>query len=361
MPSKDRSRGTWRAQVRHEGKLHRKDFGTKLEAQQWESHKRAELKEASQAKTQTATDSGDFFNQYLDHAELHFSRATYKEKKGLVLRFLEMFGNVSVYDVTPAMINEYLQKQAQTRTANAANRDRKNLLAMWNWGQQILDLPMNPVVKMRPYPHERRPQYTPPTEDVLKLLAAATPEERVFLQCYLQTGARRGEIFRWTWNEDINFEKREVRLGTKKTRDGSMEYQWLPMSDELYEELWSWWKRRPIKDTPYVFVSTSKNPGRHYGKPYTERRWFMETLCKRAGVKAFGFHALRRYVASVLADTHKVSAKTIQRILRHKSVTTTERYIQNINKDLNSIVNLLGTKSTQEEHPKTSKGLGNEP
>jgi len=126
-----------------------------------------------------------------------------------------------------------------------------------------------------------------------------------------------------------------------------MHYEWLPMSDELHEELWWWWNHRPIKDTPFVFVSTSNKPGRHYGKPYTERRWFMETLCKRAGVRPFGFHALRRYVASVLADTHKVSAKTVQRILRHKNLATTERYIQNLNRDLEATVKLLEIKSTQ--------------
>lgn len=358
MPSRDKSRGVWKGQVRHEGKIYRKNCRTKREAEEWEHAKKAELKEGSQAQTQTGTDSGNFFNQYLDHAKLAFTEGVYKEKKTLVTRFLEMFGNVSVHDVTPEMVHEYLQKQAQTRSGYSANRDRKNLLAMWHWGQQILDLPRNPVAKMRPYPHERGPQYTPPTEDVLKLLAAATPEERVFLQCYLQTGARRGEIFRWTWNEDVNFERREVRLGTRKTRDGSMEYEWLPMSDELYDELWWWFKHRPIKDTPYVFVSTSEKPGRHYGKPYTERRWFMATLCKRAGVKPFGFHALRRYVASVLADTHKVSAKTVQRILRHKHLATTERYIQNLNKDLKSVVDLLGTKSTPKSTPKSTKTVG---
>ena len=63
----------------------------------------------------------------------------------------------------------------------------------------------------------------------------------------------------------------------------------------------------------------------HYGKPFTSRRRFIKGTCKRAGVKEFGFHALRRYVASVLADTHKVSAKTIQRILRHKNLSTTEK------------------------------------
>ncbi len=113
------------------------------------------------------------------------------------------------------------------------------------------------------------------------------------------------------------------------------------MNDELYDSLWWWGNNRPIKDAPYVFVSTSY---RYHGQPFTTRRRFMASLCQRAGVKPFGFQALRRYVASVLADTHKVSAKTIQRILRHKNVTTTERYMRNINQDLHAVVNLLSNK-----------------
>jgi integrase len=70
----------------------------------------------------------------------------------------------------------------------------------------------------------------------------------------------------------------------------------------------------------------------------------MNGLCKRAGVRSFGFHALMRYVASLLADTYKVSAKTIQRIMRHKNVSTTERHIRNINRDLTATMNLLAKK-----------------
>jgi len=88
------------------------------------------------------------------------------------------------------------------------------------------------------------------------------------------------------------------------------------------------------------------------GKPFTTRRKFLKGLCKRAGIRPFEFHALRRYVASVLADTHKVSAKTIQRVLRHKNVMTTERHIQNINQDLAGTINLLSGKGPHEGSPK---------
>ncbi len=356
MPFRVKGRKGWQGQVRHQGKLYRADFPTKHQAADWEARKRKELNQGTQSKTRTGMDLLDFCNKYLDHAELRFTKKVFKEKKALCETLIERWKDIEVQAVTPEMVNEYLAEQAKKRSNNAHNKDRKNLLAMWNWGLKIVGLPNNPVALIDKLPHDRKPQYTPPTVDMLKVLATAKREERVLLSCYIQTAARRSEIFRWTWVEDINFEKRQIRLGTRKTRDGSMEYEWLRMSDELYDDLWWWWNNRTIKESPYVFVSTSN---RYYGQPFTTRRQFVKGLCKRAGVKEFNFHALRRYVASFLADTQKVSAKSIQRLLRHKNVTTTERYIQNIDHDMEYTVNLLKTKSSQEELTKHDKELDN--
>jgi len=82
----------------------------------------------------------------------------------------------------------------------------------------------------------------------------------------------------------------------------------------------------------------------------------MKGLCKKTEVKSFGLPVLLRHVTSVFADTHMLSAKTIQRILRHKNMMMTEKYIANINPDLDDIENLLGEKSTQEERRKSKKG-----
>jgi len=91
----------------------------------------------------------------------------------------------------------------------------------------------------------------------------------------------------------------------------------------------------------------------------------MERLCIRAGVKPFGFHALRRHVASMLADRHQISSKTVLRILRRKSLQTTERYLYNVNRDLRGGLGLLNGEGLttnpftelvieKEDHPEAS-------
>jgi integrase len=109
----------------------------------------------------------------------------------------------------------------------------------------------------------------------------------------------------------------------------------------------------------------SQNAGTDLAKPRSvaprsQSAITFENCYKLAGVKSFGFHALVATPLPLLADTHKVSAKTIQPILRHKKVTTTERYMQNINRDLGATINLLSEKGYQERLPNNSKGLGNE-
>jgi integrase len=293
-----------------------------------------------------------FSTKYLDYAE-RFSKKVYQEKKAVVERILSAWGpDTLVMDITAEMAEAYLMDQKQKRSANASNKDRKNLHAMFAKGKTY-GIRHNPFADTEKFPHDGKPQYTPPNEDVEKLLEVATRAERVFLDCYLQTAARRSEIFRWTWIEDINFDRRAYRLGTRKTRDGSMEYEWFPMSDDLYESLWWQWQNRKFKRSPYVFVSD--HPGPNYGKPFTTRRKFMKGLCKRAGVTPFGFHALRRYVASILVDQHKASLKTVQRILRHKKMATTERYVQALNDDLRQTMNLLSRGSVPESGTRNKK------
>jgi integrase len=237
-----------------------------------------------------------------------------------------------VSKLKPADVLKYVVKQMEDRSGYAANKDRKNLVAAWNWGMKYMKPTLagpNPCLVDR-MPEQRQPRYVPPEEDFWKVYEKAEAQDKVMLLAFLHSAARRGEIFRLEW-ADVDFGNERVRLWTRKRIDGTFEYDWLPMTTELRKSLLWWWEHRPIKDQPNVFLCLDeKDCNREtYGKPFQYRQHFMKKMCEKAGVKKFGFHAIRHLSASIL---HKLGYEVaaIQAILRHKSPSTTERYLRSI-------------------------------
>lgn len=114
-----------------------------------------------------------------------------------------------------------------------------------------------------------------------------------------------------------------------------MEYDVLPMTEKLTEALNGHFKQ---SSSFSVFVSESD-------KNYVERIKFMPNMCKKVGVKPFGYHAIRHLTATTLYH-NGCDLATIQTILRHKSPSTTERYLKTlgvtkVKTALNSLTNIM--------------------
>ena len=56
------------------------------------------------------------------------------------------------------------------------------------------------------------------------------------LMCYLYFAARRNEVFSLK-REDIDLKRRKVRLFTRKRKDGALEFDWIPIADQLFPVL----------------------------------------------------------------------------------------------------------------------------
>jgi len=343
MPSLITKRGLkrWRGTVMFKGERRDKLFPdatkkTYRKAVQWEKEIQKEL-----AKTQTAMGCLTILKwaeRYLDFVQERFASKTYGEKKSALSRLCKSLKpELPVENLSPSMALAFLRTQAKERSGNASNKDRKNLSAAWEWGRKYLnEFPkddVNPFRSVDKFPEKRSPRYVPSEDDFWKVYNVAEGQDQIMLLTYLHLAARRKEIFNLTWT-DVDFGNNQVRLWTNKRESGNQESDWLPMTPELRGALMGWWQDRPDKNSSYVFVCLDHIPANEhlYGKPFTSRQHFMKRLCKKAKVKHFGFHSIRHLTASILY--HKgYDVAVIQAILRHKSPTTTNRYLKSLGQE----------------------------
>lgn len=322
----------WVAQVKTKKGRKEKIFLTKKDAITWESEVRSNPEMIWPEKTNTVS-LFDWSQKYLDYAQVQFSQVTYKEKKAVFKRLLtELEPSHPVSELTPGHIQMYMAKQKLERSGYAANKDRKNLVAAWNWATEYMNpkLPKPNPCQVKKMPEVRSPRYVPPEGDFWKVYDLTDGQDSVLLLAFLYLAARRGEVFRLMW-DDIDFENDKIRLWTSKRQGGNFESDWLPMTEELKKALLWWQENRPIKEVENVFVCLEeKNFCKEvYGQPFKHRQHFMPNLCKRAGVKPFGFHAIRHLTASTLYRTGSAAAD-IQAVLRHQSATTTAKYLKSL-------------------------------
>lgn len=260
---------------------------------------------------------------------------------GLKVFFQNFDPDMSVDALRPIDTLGHFQTQMERRSGNAANKDRKNFLAAWEWGMKYLDPPLpapNPfaVEKM---PEERHPRYIPPQEDLDRVYETARGQDQLMLMAYIHLAARRQEVFRLRW-EDVDFPGGRIRLFTRKRQNGTYEFDWLPMTQELHQALQ---EHMEESNSEWVF------PNPETEKAYYERKRWMKGLCREAGVKHFGLHAIRYLSASVLAEKG-VPSLHVKDILRHKKLSTTERYLRRLG-DLKTSVEMLSKKKKPSGEP----------
>ncbi|MCL2029329.1 MAG: site-specific integrase [Deltaproteobacteria bacterium] len=231
--------------------------------------------------------------------------------------------------MTPQFAHEYLSEIKDKRGPHAANKARKHIVAAWNWGYDFIDeFPdkLCPFRKVRPFPVKPQDRYVPPDEDIIKVLNLMTGQDALMVAMYLQTGARKSELFRLTW-DDVDLTRRLIRLTDKKVRGGGWRERWMSIDEDLAEVLARWQVERPLKAKNVFMQLADHHSGAiEVGDPFKQRRHFMNRLCERAGVRPFGFHALRHWGAARIFKARGLNEA--QMFMGHSRATTTDRYIK---------------------------------
>jgi len=367
----------WRARAEVNGQRYpiRGTFKLKSEARAAVKAKRDEIKNRLQVAKTTGTslDLYELTGAYLDWAETQFAYKTYAEKRHCLQRFAAFTGDIQPYEVTTEQVGRFIDERAREQSGYAANKDRKNLLAFFNWLNRRYHLGLDPVSVIENKPHTKKPRRLIPIQDIYRVIMAAPMPEKALMAAYWHTAGRRGEILRWTWADDVNLTERWVRLGTRKNKDGSMEYERLWMNKDLHSLLTEVWRKHRDPEKPYVFpryFEPDEAGNNHKGEQRIQRflmgyvrKWKttkleprekrIPGLCEKAEVMPFGFHDIRHSASKYLNDLQKVGMKGVQRMLRHKRQTTTEIYLEGSYSELRPVMELLEWDSVMEALEKT--------
>ncbi len=336
MPSLEKD-GTYKGRLRLSGcpQKVKRGFKTWKAAKKWEIEQEEELKNPTPQETIPLTFS-QASQKYLENNAKHTEQNTFRYKAHIIRSAITFWGEDPLLkDCDENMIEGFLDfvfenkvgKKGPRKTdgGKTANRYLKELQALFKWQVRKKNCVEDPTVGIKEYKEKPFKKYVPPAEDLYAVQAVASTEELDRIRCIYHSGARSGELRRMTI-EDVNLITGNLTLWTRKRKGGSLEGDEIEMNQPLLELM-----ERRIKamcpDCRYVFPSP-EDPRQQLSK-YTLDN-MMPRLCKKAGVKPFGLHAIRHHVAAQMIHSREVDLFDIQKFLRHKRMSTTDQYLKSL-------------------------------
>lgn len=250
------------------------------------------------------------FPHFLIYYELHRAEKTAKDLKSVFQNhILKHFGSLHPSQITEQSILAYKKIRKANKASNRAiNKELSYLSSFLRWCEK------NKIIKERPkiekLPYTRPIPQILTIDEALKLIECADGKYKAFFMFLFLLGMRFNEARQLKWS-DIDFENRTVTVHRK---GGKINV--LPLPDMIYKELTAL-----EKNSQYIFPQRG-DPD----KPITDIRKAIKKACKRAGItKHINPHLLRHSFATYLLE-RGVNLRTIQEILGHSQVSTTEFY-----------------------------------
>lgn len=298
------------------------------------------------------------FNGLVDYYEKHFCQpAEYANErlisglrdvsrvKSVLPHFREYFGKQKVRSITYGDLLSYKRMRMKgethlkkTRTLSTMNRELGILRRIFNIALAQGWILINPFKCGDPL-------IQPSADGIREKILTIDEEQRLLNACsepcrihirpiviaLLDTGARRGEMLKLTW-QFVDFNHRIINIQSKTTK--TLKGRQVAMTQRLFDQLSELWNKSERNLTELVF------------KIKAFRKSF-GTACKIAGIKRGGLdgitiHGLRHTAATRLVQG-QIPIQLVGKILGHQNVNTTYRYLTANNETLYQAALILET------------------
>lgn len=186
-------------------------------------------------------------------------------------------------------------------------------------------------------------------QELTTFLGACAPFERLLFQTFLCTGFRSREVATLTWN-DVNFNQRSLRVQQKpeyRFKPKNHEERTVPVPSKLIRSLAAW--RKKHSEGTLIFPSPphpkrpdygGEKPDAHHLELCKEIAWRAKLNCRqctaRKGKCSQGPHCAHwilhkwRHTFATSALRSGVDVKSLQVLLGHKNLATTEKYLRSL-------------------------------
>ncbi len=261
-------------------------------------------------------------------------KRSWKKDQSHLNRFIDIFGNKKLSEITVKDIDDYKLKRLREVKAVTVNRELSALRHLFyiakKWKKFFGE---NPVSESGLFKTESQRRRILSEKEEYRLIASSSPHLIPIIKTALLTGMRQGEILTLRW-DDANLDSNLITIRAEVSK--SKKSRRVPISNELRKLL----IKQKIKNskTGYVFVTPLGIP--YSGHNHSALKRPFTTARKKAKIEDFVFRDLRHTAATRMAE-NGASIIAVKEILGHADIKTTMKYFHP-DKSLHEAVEILG-------------------
>lgn len=226
-------------------------------------------------------------------------------------------------DVTTENINTFLKHlRAKNYSVKSISRKLNTIRTFYRTLNSTGELKRNPAVVIK----HPKTTYQPPRvlseTEYMALKEACRPNVRLFaiVELLLQTGMKIGELCRLELSDLKTQNNNPIEIFIKEFNN--IPGRWIPLNSKVAVALKSYLKVRSKTDSQALFVSGKGHPVR-----VRNLRTYIMNAFGKAGIRGAKVNDLR---ATMIAQQLKRGANlvTISQIVGHRRISTTEKYLE---------------------------------